>query len=155
MWPVFTALQLSICLTYIVIDFGWRLHICWLVCEYQSWEYPCDFVLSVQLMKDKNKGLLEYGNSSITGRRNVMYRYKRLAFGFTKGQQRKVGKKCDLLSTNVILNTGFRGDCKACVQSRRGGVCRFSFKLIIIVTHSLVSSQFFGLRWAHQWDRLH
>lgn len=43
--------QLFCCLTYIVIDFGWRLNICWLVFEYQSWEYSCDFVLSVQLEK--------------------------------------------------------------------------------------------------------
>lgn len=48
-------LQLSIYFTYIVVDFGWRLHICWLVFKYQSWEYSCDFVLSVQLGKDKKR----------------------------------------------------------------------------------------------------
>lgn len=47
--------QLSIYFTYIVVDFSWRLHICWLVFKYQSWEYSCDFVLSVQLGKYKKR----------------------------------------------------------------------------------------------------
>ena len=58
--------QLSCGLTYIVIDFGWRLDICWLVFEYQSWDYSCDFVLSVQLEKDINWWLLEYSGNRVT-----------------------------------------------------------------------------------------
>lgn len=39
--------------TYVVIDFGRRLHICGLVFEHKSWEDSCDFILFVQLWKDK------------------------------------------------------------------------------------------------------
>lgn len=41
--------------TYIIIDFGWRLHVRRLVFEYQSWEDPCNFILSVQLEINQQK----------------------------------------------------------------------------------------------------
>lgn len=40
--------------TYVIVDFGWRLHIRRLIFEYQSWEHSCEFVLSVQLEKNNN-----------------------------------------------------------------------------------------------------